>query len=95
LEWVQDYDDGRTVRPFGDNPKGFITYSGERMCCVMTRSGRGHFTTGGQWNSDAAEKASAYDDTLAYAGRYSLAGDTVTQRVIHAVRKVAIVRRVE
>lgn len=81
VDWVQTYDDGRTVRPFGENPTGFITYSGERMCCVISRSGRERFRTGGQWTADAVEKASAYDDTLAYAGRFSLHGYTVTHHV--------------
>lgn len=81
LDWVQTYDDGRVVRPFGEQVTGFITYCGDRMSALITKADRPAFVTGGQWNADVAEKACAYDETLAYAGRFTIGAGTLTHHV--------------
>lgn len=81
LDWVQEYDDGREIRPFGDQVTGIITYCRGRMSAILAKADRAPFTTGGQWNADPTEKAGAYDTCLAYAGSYTFSGDEVVHHV--------------
>ncbi len=81
LDWLQEYDDGRVTRPFGERPTGIITYHGGRMSALISKGDRPHFTTGGQWNANADEKAAAYETCLAYAGTYTFTGDFVVHHV--------------
>jgi hypothetical protein len=82
VSWQQLYDDGRRTAPLGETLEGFIRYLPDGdMVCMIARADRANFTTGGQWNADAAEKAVAYGSMLAYAGRYRIDGDTVTHSV--------------
>jgi len=82
VAWEQLYDDGRRELPMGDRLEGFICYSPDgRMVCMISRADRARFEKGGQWNAPDEEKARAYDSMLAYAGRYSVDGDTVTHFV--------------
>lgn len=81
LTWEQHYDDGRIVLPFGERPMGVITYLGDRMSCVLSRSEREPFRTGGQWDSSDEEKAAAYDECMAYAGSFTVDGDVVTHHI--------------
>lgn len=81
LDWVQDYDDGRRIYPFGEDAVGTIVYSGDRMSCIMSRSGRAPFAAGGQWNADDADKARAYGEMMAYAGGFSIEGNEVLHHV--------------
>ena len=83
--WAQEYDDGRVVHPFGEKLEGFIEYGDETLFVLVTRSPRTPFTTGGQWDASAAEKAAAYDEYLSYAGTYSVDGDHVTHHVELAI----------
>lgn len=80
VNWVQEYDDGRRVHPFGDHPIGYITYLRGRMSALISRPDREPFSAG-QWTSQDTEKARAYNEMLAYGGRFTLAGDTVTHHV--------------
>lgn len=79
--WTQEYDDGRIVHPFGEKLEGFIEYGEDTMFVLLTKSPRTPFTSGGQWDAVDAEKATAYNEFLAYAGRYTVDGDTVTHHV--------------
>lgn len=81
IEWVQEYDDGRRLHPFGQSPTGAISYGGGRMSAVITPADRRNFETGGQWNADTAEKAAAYDTCLAYAGGYDYADGVMVHHV--------------
>ena len=51
------------------------------MFCLVTRSPRTLFTSGGQWDASDADKAAAYNEYLTYAGTYSLEDDYVTHHV--------------
>ncbi len=81
LDWVQEYDDGRRVRPFGDRVTGVISYLDGRMSAVITPAERPRFTTGGQWDADASEQAAAYRTCLAYAGAYDYADGVMVHHV--------------
>lgn len=82
LTWEQLYDDGRRQLPMGESLTGFIRYTEDGdMMCMIAKTDRPDFVTGGQWNADASEKAQAYESILAYAGTYSLTGDQVIHKV--------------
>jgi hypothetical protein len=82
LSWEQRYDDGRVTHPLGTALEGFIQYDPNgQMMCMMARADRAPFVTGGQWNAQAEERASAYSGFMAYAGTYSVDGEWVTHHV--------------
>jgi hypothetical protein len=82
VTFEQNYDDGRHVYPMGEGPQGIIQYTEDGfMSCMISRQNRENFTTGGQWNASDAEKAGAYNSMMSYAGRYSVADNTVTHFV--------------
>ena len=82
VTFEQNYDDGRHVYPMGEGPQGIIQYTEDGfMSCMISRPNRENFTTGGQWYASDAEKAGAYNSMMSYAGRYSVADNTVTHFV--------------
>lgn len=72
--WALVYEDGRAPEyPLGRGAKGFILYTSDgHMSATLMRAKRPSFVTG-----DAGEKAQAYDDSFAYAGRYEVKGEAV------------------
>ena len=85
VSWEQRYDDGRVVRPMGENPVGGLTYVGDRMVALLSRADREPFRTGGQWDASEEEKAGAYAETLAYSGSFDVEGDVEGDTVVHRV----------
>jgi hypothetical protein len=85
LSWEQLYDDGRVVNPMGTELEGFIEYSDFGMFCVIARKGRESFSSGGQWSASDAEKATAYNSYLTYAGGYEVDGNTISHHVRHSI----------
>lgn len=85
LRWEQRYDDGRVTHPMGAEPQGFIQYDDDDMFCIITRSDRAPFKSGGQWNASEAEKAQAYGSFLTYAGGYTIIGDEVHHQVRYSL----------
>jgi hypothetical protein len=81
VSWAQVYDDGRLTYPMGQNATGFIHYGARHMSCLISRRGRTHFVTGGQWNADMPEKAGAYDSFMSYCGTYEIEMDTIIHYV--------------
>ncbi|EIF32016.1 hypothetical protein BCh11DRAFT_07586 [Burkholderia sp. Ch1-1] len=81
ISWVQLYDDGRRTYPFGEQLRGFIQYDERRMFCLIAKTERTSFVSGGQWDASIAEKAAAYDTLMCYAGGYRLERD----KIIHEV----------
>lgn len=65
--------------PYGLNPAGFLTYTAEgRVTALISYGGRKALSgTGGT----VEEQAEAFKTFLAYAGRYTLAGDKVTHTI--------------
>lgn len=86
VSWYQEYDDGRLIHPFGENPEGFLDYQAAGyMCCTIVRPDRQNFTTGGQWNADDREKADAYNGYLSYSGTFEVVGNTVEHKVRYSI----------
>jgi hypothetical protein len=80
VEWVQRYDDGRRIYPYGTNPQGFIQYDAERMFCFVC-SGERAKLSGGQWTAPDADKAAAYTSCFAYSGTYEVSGSEILHKV--------------
>lgn len=80
--WQQEFDDGRVLLPMGDRPDGFIWYGSDGfMSCFVCKGYRNRFETGHQWDASSAERSRAYDEVLAYAGRFEILGDQITHSV--------------
>ncbi|HZQ20689.1 MAG TPA: lipocalin-like domain-containing protein [Terriglobales bacterium] len=68
----------RNENPYRVNPSGLLTYSPEgRVIALISFGGRKPLSM----RAGTEEKAEAFDTFLAYAGRYTVAGDKVTHRV--------------
>lgn len=77
--WTFVYSDGRPVEyPLGPDAEGFIMYTGDgHVSATLMRAGRAPITP-----STDAEKAAAFNDAFAYAGRYRVEGGTVYHTII-------------
>jgi hypothetical protein len=69
----------RSETPYGLNPVGFLTYTGEgRIAAMISHSGRSALFSGG---GSLEEQSEAFKTFFAYAGRYTVSGDKVTHHV--------------
>lgn len=77
--------DGSVTRPFGDAPRGRITYTPDGFLSAhVMRDARPAFAGGATlYGGTPTEKAAAYDSYIAYYGRYAVdaAAATVTHRI--------------
>jgi hypothetical protein len=73
--------DGRRTPSWGDDPHGVIIYTPDGYMTAITRRGDRRLPT----SAGAGDKAAAFDGYLNYAGRWTLAGDTVTHHIEHAL----------
>src|SRR5579863_2209871 len=65
--------------PYGPNPVGLLTYTGDgRVTAMISYGGRKSLSFGG---GTVEEQAEAFKTFLAYAGRYTLSGDKVTHHI--------------
>ena len=65
--------------PYGPAPIGFLSYTADgRVTALISYDGRKSLTVGG---GTPEEQAEAFKTFLAYAGRYTLSGDTITHHV--------------
>jgi len=72
----------RNETPYGADPTGLITYTGDgRISTVISYGGRKPLSFGREGAAQTEEQAEAFKTFLAYAGRYTLSGDTVTHHV--------------
>lgn len=72
---------GERIAPYGERPVGFITYTSDgRMSVILGRSGRKPLA-GDRFSASEAERAAAFSDSLAYAGRYTFDGAKVVHHV--------------
>ena len=72
----------RNDAPYGPNPSGFITYTGDgRVMAIISHSGRKPLASGDRISASVDERAEAFATSFSYAGRYSLAGDRIIHRV--------------
>ena len=68
--------------PFGQNPKGLLTYTREgRMTAIISYGGRKLLSGADRIASPPEERAAAFATFFAYAGRYSITGNKVTHHV--------------
>jgi hypothetical protein len=69
----------RNETPYGLNPVGFLTYTEDgRVSALISYGGRKSLSIGGGTREEQAE---AFKTFLAYSGRYTLIGDTVTHSI--------------
>lgn len=69
----------RNEAPYGSNPVGFLTYTGDgRVTAMISSDGRKSLSVGG---GTLQEQAEAFKTFLAYAGRYTFSGDKVIHHV--------------
>jgi len=68
----------RSETPYGPNPVGILTYTGDgRVSALISYGGRKALGA----LAPVEEQAEAFKTFLAYAGRYTLDGETVTHHV--------------
>ena len=76
--------DGTEVFPFGDAPKGLLTYTAAGyMAAVLMRSGRSSFASGDPLGGAPDEIKEAFEGFDSYAGRYEF--DEATGTSTHHV----------
>lgn len=67
--------------PFGLNPVGFLTYTGDdRVSVLISNGGRKPLSGGGEALAQE-EQSEAFRTFFAYAGRYTFSGDKVTHHL--------------
>lgn len=77
VEWTATVRN-RTVRPFGGNPVGLLTYTNEgRMWASLMNPDREHLPTGTLAAATAEDRATAAAGYLNYAGAYRWDGSVV------------------
>jgi hypothetical protein len=80
--WVSIADDGSETRPMGDAPEGLLVYSaGGTMIGIMGPGERPRFATDDVTGGTLEERAEAFTTFIAYGGRYTVDGETVTHTV--------------
>jgi hypothetical protein len=76
-DYVFLYEDGTVAKPWGENVVGFLLYSPEGyMCGNLSPAGRRHNV-----ERTGVQKAHCKRDYIAYAGPYTVEGDTVAHHV--------------
>jgi len=76
-------DNGQTNRePYGPSPTGLITYTADdRMMVTIAFDGRKPLSVNDFITAPVEERAQAFATFVAYAGRYTFAGDKVVHHV--------------
>jgi hypothetical protein len=73
---------GETAYPLGKDADGYLVYTADgHMSATLTRRGRSPFADATRSGATTQEKVRAYDDYVAYAGRYEIRDDTVVHHV--------------
>ncbi len=68
--------------PYGSRPSGFLTYTPEgRMMAIISYDGRKPLSLTDRHAAPVRERAEAFASFLAYAGTYTVSGDTVVHHV--------------
>jgi hypothetical protein len=67
--------------PFGLNPVGFLTYTGDGRVTVLISNGGRKPLSGAAGTLAQEEQAEAFRTFFAYAGRYTFRGDKVTHHL--------------
>jgi hypothetical protein len=83
VRWTTEYPaTGRVPQPFGPAPEGLLTYTADGcMSAAMQRPSRPRLSRADVGAVGEAEKASAFDSCLFYAGRWHVEGSDVHHHV--------------
>jgi hypothetical protein len=82
LSWENQAADGQSTYPMGADALGYLLYTADgRFSVTISRANRPRFAAGDLLSGTTHEQAQAMQGFVAYAGRYSFAGD----RVVHHV----------
>jgi hypothetical protein len=81
VSYTEAKPDGETTNVFGPAVQGMLSYFPDgRMMVIVTGAGRPRFR--GAWSAiPPADKAAAFDQLIAYAGRYTDLGERVKHHV--------------
>lgn len=80
--WVSIAQDGSESLPMGDAPDGLLVYSPDgTVVGIMGRGDRPRFASDDVTGGSAAEQAAAFASFIAYGGRYTIDGETVSHHV--------------
>jgi hypothetical protein len=72
----------RNNEPWGINPKGTIVYTREGwMTAVINYGGRKPLSTADRFRATTDEKATAFETSFSYAGRFDVKGEKVIHHV--------------
>lgn len=75
-------DSDKGIDLYGRNPTGFVTYTPDgRMSLIISSDGRKPLSVADRVAAPRDERAEAFSTSLAYAGRYTLAGDKLTHHI--------------
>lgn len=77
---------GERVLDLGQRPIGFITYTRDGRMSVVLADGDRKALSGDRLSAPAAERAEAFSNCIAYAGRFTIQGD----RIVHHVEVASI-----
>ena len=78
LSWETVDDDGRVLaRPFGERPRGLVVFSVDGWAAVQIAAQERPDFGGQPPHASVEDRARAYASYLAYAGRYTVRGDTL------------------
>lgn len=82
IVWRRIEQGAETTFPLGENPTGLLIYTASgHMAVQMLAAGRKALDTTDALGGTEAERAAAYSGCLAYFGRYSVEGNSVTHLV--------------
>jgi len=82
VEWTVTLDGTPAAKPFGGDPTGLLTYTGDgRIWATLMRSDRPRMNTTTLAAADVEARAAAAAGYLAYAGTYRVDGDVVDHSV--------------
>jgi len=80
--WVSLADDGSEALPMGASPEGILVYAPDgTMVTAFGRADRDRFATDDLTGGSVADRSAAFSSFIAYGGRYSVDGSTVTHSV--------------
>jgi len=92
VSWRVEYSGSRPDSyPFGSDATGLLMYAADGwMCAQMSQRQRSRLSAPSARIASTESKARALDEYLAYAGTWSLQGDTVRHQVKFALNPVLI-----
>ncbi len=90
--WVVEYPDGRAPQyPFGEDADGLLVYGADGwMSAFMSRRQRTPLSAPSARDASLASRAHAFEEILAYTGRWSMDGDELHHQVLLSLNPTLI-----